>query len=300
MPASGIMDLDRVRAFLAAAEAGSFTKAGASLHLSQSAVSRQVAALEADLGAPLFHRHARGLLLTEPGDTLRRAARSALASLDAAAARIADSREAPEGELRVTTTRGLGSRWLAPRLPAFLDQFPAITVTLILDDEELDLSMREADVALRLRRPVQGELIGRRLFTVHFHAYAGAGYLASRGHPRRAADLDGHRLLAFGGGLPPYLADVNWHLAAGREGGEARGAALVANTVAGLARLVKSGGGIAVLPDYVTETGLVRVLEDEVMPSMEAYLAYPEEVKAVARVRAFRDFVLARAQEWEH
>ena len=111
-----VIDWDRLRVFYVAAEAGSFTHAGDQLALSQSAVSRQVSALERDLKVPLFHRHARGLILTEQGELLFRTAKEMTQKLEATRARLHDSREQPNGELKVTTAVGLGTHWLVPRL----------------------------------------------------------------------------------------------------------------------------------------------------------------------------------------
>ena len=142
------MDWDKLRIFHAAAEAGSFTHAGDVLGLSQSAVSRQVSALEHDLQVPLFHRHARGLILTEQGEQLFRTVQELAQKLDATRSRMSDSREKPTGELRITTTVGIGTNWLSPRLGEFLELYPDIKLNVILDDDELDLSMREADLAI--------------------------------------------------------------------------------------------------------------------------------------------------------
>ena len=212
------MDWDKLRVFQAAADAGSFTHAGETLGLSQSAVSRQVGALEADLGAPLFHRHARGLILTEQGEMLLGAVRDVVLKLDAVRSRLIDSREKPHGELRVTTTLGLGANWLAPRLGEFVDLYPEIKLQLLLSDDDLDLGMREADVALRLREPSQPDLIRRRLFTVHFHAYASADYLRKHPQPRKVEDLDQHHLVAFGAPTATHLLyDLNSLLSLGRD-----------------------------------------------------------------------------------
>ncbi len=200
------LDWDKVRIFYTAAEAGSFTHAGDALGLSQSAVSRQVGALERDLGVPLFHRHARGLILTEQGELLFRTAKEMMLKLEATRARLTDSRERPNGELRVTTTLGLGANWLTPRLGEFLDLYPEVRLQVLLTDEELDLSMREADVAIRLRQPVQGDLIQRRLFTVHFHAYASQDYIKGHGQPKDIAELEEHRILTYGGVTPVLSA----------------------------------------------------------------------------------------------
>src|SRR6476620_285147 len=209
------MDWDKLRVFHAVAEAGSFTHAGESLNLSQSAVSRQISALEDALNVPLFHRHARGLILNEQGDMLYRTAHEVFTKLTAAQTRLMDSKEKPSGELRITTTVGLGSVWLTPRLKEFSEIYPQIGVTLLLDDRELDLAMREADVAIRLRRPTQPDLIQRKLFTVHYHAYASPDYLRRRGTPKALDDLEQHSILSFGVS-PPYLSDVNLLETAGR------------------------------------------------------------------------------------
>jgi len=182
--AGGGMDWDKLKVFHVVADAGSFTHAGEQLGLSQSAVSRQISALEQELKVPLFHRHARGLILTEQGELLFRTAHEVFMKLEAMRTMLSDSREKPNGELKITTAVGLGSYWLSPRLGEFLDLYPGIRIQLLLSDEELDLSMREADVAIRLWQPVQPDLIQRKLFTVHFHAYATTDYLKRHGHPR--------------------------------------------------------------------------------------------------------------------
>ncbi len=294
------MDWDKVRIFYAAAEAGSFTHAGTTLGLSQSAVSRQVSSLELDLKIPLFHRHARGLILTEQGELLYRTAREVLQRLEQTRAQLSDSREKPNGELKVTANVGLGTHWLTPRLGEFIDQFPEIKVQMLLTDDELDLAMREADVALRLRQPVQPDLIQRKLFTVHFHPYASAEYLKRFGQPRSIEELNDHRLLQFGGTLPSHLLELNWHLTAGRGPRDPREAAMTVNNLTALVRSAQRGFGIAILPDYLIESdsGLVQVLTSETMPELDCFLVYAEEMKGVARVQVFRDFLVGKAQRW--
>ena len=179
------MDWEKLKVFHVVAEAGSFTHAAETLALSQSAVSRQISALEQELKVILFHRHARGLILTEQGEVLFRAAHEVFVKLETVRAMLVDSKEKPTGELKVSTATGLGSIWLTPKLGEFLDLYPGIRIHVILSDEELDLAMREADVAIRLFQPAQPALIQRKLFTVHFHAYASADYLKRHGHPRR-------------------------------------------------------------------------------------------------------------------
>ncbi|MCB1472103.1 MAG: LysR family transcriptional regulator [Rhodobiaceae bacterium] len=294
------MDWDKLRVFHAAAGAGSFTHAGETLGLSQSAVSRQVGGLEEELGVALFHRHARGLILTEQGELLYRSAQRIFAELQAARTRLADSREKPSGDLRVTTTVGLGASWLTPRLKEFIELYPDINLSLILHDEELDLSMREADIALRLRQPTQPDLIQRRLFTVHFHIYASPEYLRRIGTPKSIEDLDNHRIVTFGNPAPNYMRDINWLATIGRPEGEPRRPVLTINNVHGLKRAVEHGIGIAIIPTYLIDsaTNLVRLLPDAELPEFDTYFVYPAELRDSARVNVFRDFLLANAREW--
>ncbi len=294
------MDWDKLKVFHAAAEAGSFTHAGELLGLSQSAVSRQVSALEQELSVPLFHRHARGLILTEQGDLLFRTAHDVFMKLEAARTKLTDSREKPNGELRVTTTQGIGVHWLTPRLGEFLDLYPEIRINLIATDAELDLAMREADVAIRLRQPQQPDLIQRKLFSMHFHAYASPEYLKLSGTPRTVEELDNHRILVLGGATPTYLQDVHWLTKVGRNGKEARVPRFVINNVLGLLRACQRGLGIAMLPDYLIEEdgGLVQLFGTGDGVAFEVFFVYPEELKSVARIQVFRDFLVAKAQRW--
>ncbi|GAB4532000.1 MAG: LysR family transcriptional regulator [Roseibium sp.] len=296
------MDWDKLRIFHAAAQAGSFTHAGDTLHMSQSAVSRQVSALEHDLGVPLFHRHARGLLLTEQGELLFRTASDVLLKLEAVQSSLTDSKEKPSGILRVTTTVGLGSTWLTSRIKSFIDLYPDVDLHLLFDDDELDLGMREADVAIRLRQPTQPDLIQRKLFTVHFHVYAAPEYLQRFGTPVRIEDLDDHRIVAFGEQAPAYLRSMNWLETAGRPDGSPRRSVLKANNIVAIKRAVQSGVGIAMLPDYIIDnsTNLVAVMADQEdkVPSFDTYFVYPSELKNTARVTAFREFLLTSAENW--
>jgi len=302
MSGHNTMDWDKLKVFHAAAEAGSFTHAGERLGLSQSAVSRQVSALEAELAVSLFHRHARGLILTEQGELLFRTAHEVFMKLEAARTKLTDSRERPNGELKVTTTPGIGIHWLTPRLGEFLDLYPDVQVNLITTDEELDLAMREADVAIRLRQPTQPDLIQRKLFSVHSHVYGTPDYLKRFGTPRTIEELDGHRILMLGGAAPSYLQNRRWLAEVGREGKAPRSAHLIINNVLGLLRACQKGLGIAVLPDYLVEDnhGLVQLFSNAEALAMDAYFVYPEELKSVARIQVFRDFLVANAQRWNY
>lgn len=295
------LDWDKLRIFHAAAEAGSFTHAAETLHLSQSAISRQVSALEQDVGVPLFQRHARGLVLTEQGEILFRTAHEVLMKLEGVRTRLNETRDRPSGKLRVTTTVGLGSSWLTERIPEFLDLYPDVQIQLLLDNEELDLNMRQADCAVRLRQPQQPDLIQRRLFVVHLHAYAAPSYLEKHGKPQTVADLDRHRLVTFGE-PPSYLRDLNFLDVVGRPEGQPRPAVLQIDNLMSIKRAVQCGAGIAMLPDYMVEkdSGLVRVLRDMEVPAFDTYFCYPEVLKNSAKLNVFRDFLIAKARTWSY
>ena len=292
------MDWDKLRVFHAVAEAGSFTHAGDTLNLSQSAVSRQISALEENLQVPLFHRHARGLILTEQGESLNRTVREVFAKLAMTEALLTESKEKPAGRLKVTTTVGFGSSWLAPRLQGFLEAYPDVSVSLLLDDGELDLAMREADVAIRMHPPKQPDLVQRHLMTMHWHVCASPEYLKKYGVPQRPEDLDEHKLVWFGQHHPP-VEEVNWLAEAGRRPGNPRRALLDVNSVHAVLLAIRSGLGIGAIPDYAMAENpdLVRILTDLKGPKVDVYFVYPEELRNSKRVAVFRDFLLARLAE---
>ncbi|HEY1723604.1 MAG TPA: LysR family transcriptional regulator [Magnetospirillaceae bacterium] len=293
------MDWDKLRVFHAVAEAGSFTHAGEQLNLSQSAVSRQISALEESLSVPLFHRHARGLILTEQGELLYHTARDVFSKLAMTEARLADTRESPAGPLKVTTTVAFGTLWLTPRIHGFLERYPDIHVSLVVDDGELDLAMREADVAIRLAPPRQPDLVQRHLMTLHWKVYASPEYLEKFGAPQKVEDLDNHRLVVFGEDAKLPAGGINWLLDAGAKPDRPRRPALTINNVYGIFRACQSGLGIAALPDYLSREAdrLVPVLPELKGPNIDAYFVYPEELRHSKRVAVFRDFLLGKVNE---
>ncbi|WP_284162924.1 LysR family transcriptional regulator [Frigidibacter sp. SD6-1] len=284
------MDWDKLRIFHAVADAGSLTHAGDVLHLSQSAVSRQVRALEESLDTTLFHRHARGLILTEQGELLFEATKSMNNRLEAAAARIRDSEEEVFGVLRVTTTTGFGTLWLAPRLPKLYAKYPDLKIELMLEERVLDLPMREADVAIRMKEPSQADLIRRRLMNIRMRLYATPEYLSMNGTPQRMSEISAHRLIAQNPNTPQVAAGAD--LVQRLMEYEIR-STLTVNNYFGVLQAVLNHLGIGVLPDYLTADfpHLVRVLPDVESEEVPVFLAYPEELRQSKRVAAFRDFV---------
>lgn len=284
------MDWDKLRIFHAVADAGSLTHAGDKLNLSQSAVSRQVRGLEESLNTTLFHRHARGLILTEQGELLFDATSAMSKRLDAAVARIKDSEDEVFGELRVTTTTGFGTLWLAPRLPKLYEQYPDLKIDLMLEERVLDLPMREADVAIRMKEPSQADLIRKKLMTVRMCLYATPDYLRENGTPTKIEDISSHRLICqntdsdqVGAGLSLVQHLMTYDIRS----------TLTVNNYFGVLQGVLHNLGIGVLPDYVTQDfpDLVRVIPEIESAEVPVFLAYPEELRQSQRVAAFRDFV---------
>ena len=298
-------DWDRIRVFHGVAEAGSFTRASETLNLSQSAISRQISALEDNVGQPLFHRHARGLVLTEQGELLLESAKEIAGKIATTASLLSESKADHSGHLRVTANQGFGSFWLTSHLKEFLDLYPDITINLLVLDAELDLSMREADVAIRLSAPSKPDLIQRKLRTAHTHLYASPSYLETAPPLETADDLDRHRLIDYGAGTGSAAAPVpslNWILEAGRDEDdprERRKASLSINNVYGMLRAAQKGAGVASLPDYLGTISdrLVRVLPQLEGPGFDVYFVYPEEMRASARIGVFRDFLMKKMGE---
>jgi len=295
-----MLDWDKLRIFHVAAESGSFTHSAEKLGMSQSAVSRQISALEEDLGLKLFIRHARGLVLTEAGEQLFRTAHRMAWELQSVQAQMTESQDVPTGPLLVTTTMGFGSTWLTKRIHEFVTLYPTIQLEIKLNDAELDLAMREADVAIRLHRPNQSEMIQRKLFTVHNHVYASERYMMEHGTPTTIEDLDRHQIITFGEPSPSYLGDVNFLERIGRADNSPRRTVLKVNAIYGMMQACRQGIGIAMLPDYITEEepSLHRILPDLALPEYETYFVYPPALKSSKRVGVFRDFLVEKARDW--
>ena len=298
------MDWDKLRIFHAVASAGSFTHAGQSLGLSQSAVSRQISALEEEISTPLFQRHARGLTLTDEGELLFGAVRDVLARLAAAEEALKNVHESPRGTLKVTASHGIGAYWLLPRLGDFLAQYPEVDVHLVLDDKELDLAQREADLAIRLRAPVQADLIQRKLFTVHYHMYASKNYLKQHPTPKSLEEIADHAIIVYGETAAPEIREINWLLEVYKKNAKPGGKSHIVriNNMTGILQAVEAGLGIGLVPDYVAaqHPALERVLPDVEPLGFDVHLVYADALRQSKRVAAFRDFAVKSSKDWQY
>ena len=295
------MDWDKLKIFHTVAEASSFTKASTILNLSQSAISRQIQALESDLKIQLFERHARGLILTENGEYLFKSAHEVISKLKDVESNLSGQKDKLNGKLTVTTVVSFGTTWLTPRIKEFMDINPEIEIELIFDDEELDLSTRQADVAIRMRRPKQLNLIQKKFVNFNYHIYASNEYLEKNGYPKNLKDLDKHKFITYGRGAPSPVYNPDWVLKVGAREGTKRKSAMRVNSVYGLLLAVQSGVGLAALPDYIAHNipNLTKVLPNEPGKPTETHFVYPSSIKNNARLIAFRNFIFSKVNEWK-
>ncbi|MFM7944231.1 MAG: LysR family transcriptional regulator [Candidatus Fonsibacter sp.] len=294
------MDWDKLKIFHVVAQAGSFTEASGTLNLSQSAISRQIQSLEQTLKTSLFERHARGLSLTEDGETLFKTANEVIVHLKDVETSLMEKKNKPSGKLIVTTVVGFGSIWLTPRIKEFMDKYPEMEVEVIVTDKELDLSTREADVAVWMRQPTQLSYIQKKLIDINYHIYGSPKYLEENSYPNTVKDLDKHKFIVYGKGTPSPLSQTDWILKVGKKDSSKRKPVMRVNNIYSLLLAVESGVGLAALPDYMVQekSTLVKVLPNVDGPKYEAHFVYPQSLKNVARVKSFRDFIFDKVNEW--
>ena len=293
------MDWDKLKIFHVVAEAGSFTSATVILNISQSAISRQIQSLEEDLKVKLFERHARGLTLTQNGEYVYKTAHEVISKIKEIETSLGDQKNKPTGKLTITTVRSFGTHWLTPRIQEFMNLNPEIEVELIFDDKELDLSTRQADIGIFMRRPKQLNYIQRKLVDINYHIYGSTKYLEKYGIPKTINDLTKHRFISFGKGAPSPVFNPDWALKLGSKDNNKIKPVMKVNSVMGLLLAVESGVGLAALPDYLVSqsNNVVKVLPKSEGPITEAHFVYPESLKNIARVQAFKNFLYSKLSE---
>lgn len=287
------MDWDKLRIFHIVAQAGSFTHAGDTLKLSQSAVSRHISALEETLGVSLFHRHARGLILTEQGELLHKTSQDIFGKLALIESQMLDSKDLAEGPISITAAEFIGTHWLAPRLNKFHAEQPNIQIKLLLEDRVLNLGMREADAAIRLYKPEQNDLIQRQICSVHLAICASQKYLEKNGTPQMPADLKSHALIAYPDNfLAPYN-NPNWLLSMAGISSTDKNVTQI-NSISAMINATENNLGIAVLPRFMLKqkSNLVEIMTNIKRETIGMYFVYPQERRHSKRIALFRDFIL--------
>ena len=295
------MDWDKLKIFHTVAEAGSFTNASTVLNLSQSAISRQIQSLEKDLKIHLFERHARGLVLTSNGEYLYKTANDVISKLKDVESTLSEDKDKINGKLTVTTVVSFGTTWLTPRIQEFMSLHPDLEVELIFDDKELDLSTRQSDIGIFMRRPKQLNYIQKKLIDLHYHIYGSTKYLEKNGHPKKISDLNKHNFITYGRGAPSPVFNHDWALKLGSKDNKKRKPVMKVNSVYGLLLAVQSGVGLAALPDYITINvpNITKVLPEVEGPLTETHFVYPQSLKNVGKVQAFRNFLFSKVNEWK-
>jgi DNA-binding transcriptional LysR family regulator len=249
----------------------------------------------------LFERHARGLTLTESGEYVFKTAHDVIIKLREVETTLVDKKSKPSGKLTVTTVVSFGTTWLTPRIQEFMQLNPEIEIELIFDDKELDLSTRQADIGIFMRRPKQLNYIQRKLIDINYHLYGSIKYLDKYGYPKTVNDLSKHSFISYGRGAPSPVFNPDWALKLGMKDGKKRKTVMKVNSVYGLLLAVQSGVGIAALPDYLTVNvpNIVKALPKIEGPITEAHFVYPQSLKNVARVQVFRNFLFSKISEWK-
>ncbi len=293
------MDWDKLRIFHVVSETGSLTLAGKNLGLSQSSISRHITSLEESLHTTLFHRHSRGLALTEQGEYLYRTTRDVVTKLSAAQTHLTHMQEGLAGPLTVTATHFFGSSWLAESVSDFIKENPQIQVNLKFDNEELDLSMREADIAIRMYQPTQMDVIQRHFVQFNFHLYASKNYLAKNAPLETIDDLKKHHIIAYTEDFLGPFQDDNWILRLSQIDPDTHLRLTKTTNLTASFKLALQDVGVTCLPDYLAapHPDLIQLLPTIQRPAVDCYLCYPEEIKGHQRVKAFTKYIIERSKQ---
>jgi DNA-binding transcriptional LysR family regulator len=277
-----------VRSFLAVLDAGSLMGAARRIGAQQPTLSRHVAELEAQLGAPLFERTGRGVTPTALALAIADAARTMQDGADTLARSLARERSATTGSVRVTTSQ-VAATWLLPDLLArFAEQEPGIQVDLVASNQVSNLLRREADIAVRMVRPAQASLVARKLAEIRIVACAHQCYLERAGTPRKPADLLAHRLLGYDRDDSIVRGFAQLGVAVTREH-----FALRCDDQVAYGRLVAAGAGIGFVAQYAMQQwpGVRPLLPMLAIPPLPCWLAVHREIRGSHVVRRVYDYL---------
>lgn len=288
--------LSNLECFIRTADAGSFSEAARQLGLTPAGVSRNVAMLEKNLGARLFHRSTRRLALTEAGEELRLGIAGSLEELQSALAAVSTERLEPSGVLRVSMSPSIGMGWLMPMLPEFLARFPRIRPEWHFENRQVDLVGEGYDAAIGGGFELRQGVVARRLAPAHVIAVASPGYLQARAQPAHPSDLRTVDWIASRSLQNGRIRTWVLRNGAGEEVAMEASPSLVLSDPAAMREAALLGLGIAMLalPDVLPqlEQGtLVRVLPDWHADAGAISLYYASRALLPAKTRAFIDFV---------
>jgi len=288
-------DLNAFAIFARVVELGGFTAAADALGLSKSVVSRQVSALEDQLGVRLLNRTTRRIAVTEAGAVVFERAQRIVAEAEEAAAEANCVEGLVRGRLRVNAPMSFGIRELGPALPGFLARYPDLDVELVFNDRRVDLIEEGFDVSLRISTLEDSSLIARQLAPVERYVVGAPAYFEEHGWPERPADLAGHAFMLYTLLARPGQMDFI-HADGRREAVEVKGR-FFCNNADAMLPLMRAGSALCLAPDFICHEELragrlVRALDEWSMPSLRLHVIYPHTRHLSAKVRAFVDFAV--------
>ena len=263
--------------------------------IDKSSVSRQLSLLEAQVGKKLFERQGKKLILTPHGNYLFEKARHILMEIEATKSVMLSDDQQITTTLTITTTQPLVTTWLTHFLHDFIEQFPSVRLIIKASNEPLNLSLREADIAIRPYCPDQDDLVQNHLRSWRLRLYASKEYLKRYGLPQGPDDLDHHRLIIFGGSPNVYSHNhTHWPLTTATKEGKIRKPFLVINSLEGMMNLVQNGVGIGSLSDnnpLLNGSELEPVLHDSLYHDVHAYFIYHKQFNGLSIISDFEKFL---------
>lgn len=286
------MDFDKLNAFYHVANTESVTRASEILQIGKSSISRQISLLEDHLDVHLFERQGKQMVLTPSGRFLYTKARAILFEVEATKTALSEHSDKVSGNLTITADHGLIGQWLTTFIPKFIEAHPDLQLKLIANNQKLDISLKEADVAVGFVPPEGDWVIKEHLKTCHYKLYASKKYLEKFGTPKKIKDLDGHRIIAID--TYPFFPQgfTDWPLRRGSL--PPRKPFVVINNILGRSNLVRAGVGIAsfnVDSQFAKEKDIVPILPKEMHHHEELYYIYPKQSRHNPNISAFGDFL---------
>jgi DNA-binding transcriptional LysR family regulator len=294
------MKWDRLRLFNIVAQTRNITEASYILHISQSALSRQMKSLENELGVKLFYRNSDGISLTKAGLRLSSSVQILAADINKTHNQLLEDMDVPSGRLNVTATNAFGALWVAPRMSKFKESYPDISVALSLRDSEPRVTNFNSDVEVRMTPSLSQDDVQIKLADCRYKIFASNDYIAKNGFPKTSADLDNHNIISYGEDAQPPIDRhrLNWLLTLGKENKRPRKPILEVSSIYGIAKATEVGMGIASLPDWMEfeMIALTEILSQLKGPEMSISLCFKSELRNDPRIKAFKDFMIKEAE----
>jgi len=296
-----ITDLNRLRTLHAVAKAGGVSYAAEELGILQPSITRQLQALEKELGIPLFERKYRGMALTNEGSMLFEVINNFMHDLEDTLALMCENEEEPQGQLRIVATMGVINIWMMRYVTAFMEEYPKIKIGLIGEDRDIIGRLADCDAAIGPFIPHREDLIQKHLLSYHLKLYASPKYLDKFGYPKKLSDLDNHRLIAFYSDKPGILGNVDWILTVGCKDGKKRTPYLQVNSSIGLLQAAVNGIGIICFGvesiDYYQEADLVDLFPGISGHVVDYYYIYKEKYEKLKKIICFYEFLKEKIGE---